>query len=351
MIDSPKTSPTPQRSGPVDALRAWAMAGVLLIHTSAAGLGGDVGTPDWYGALFWNSVSRASVPIFLMLTGALLLDPSRPLSLRRLWLGRIPRLLAPLLTWAMVYRLWQLWRWGGGITPARVLEAVKQTLAFHHQNHLYYLHIALLVYALLPALRPLAQVDRRTLEYLLGLWVALGILYPTLRGVWPLTLLRGIPVQYGLNLAYAGAGYALLGWYLRQYARRPRAWALMAAAGFLVIFVGTAILSLRDGGLNGALLEGCAPGAALLAAGSCGWVFTALRDWSAPRAVEVLSRASFCVYLVHLLPLWELGRLGVRWTAGPCWLSVPLTAAAVLACSLAVWAVLRRVPVVRDWLI
>lgn len=287
-----------------------------------------------------------------MLTGALLLDPERELTLRQLWGRRIPRLLASLLAWALLYRLWQMGRWGGGLTGAGVLDAVKQTLVFHHQNHLYYLHIALLVYALLPALRPIAaHAGRQTLRYLLGLWVVLGILYPTFREFWPLTLLYGIPTQYGLNLAYAGAGYALLGWYLRQYARRPGPWALAAAAGFLVIFAGTAVLSLRDGTLNESLLEGCSPGTALLAAGLCGWAFTALRGWRAPRPLAAVSRASFCVYLVHLLPYWELGRLGLSAVTGPCAVFIPLTAAAVLACSLAVWAVLRRVPVVRSWLI
>lgn len=328
------------------------MAGVLLIHVSAGGFGCPVGSFDWLSALFWGSVSRASVPIFLMLTGALLLDPDREVDIRRLWLGRIPRLLAALLFWALVYRLWRMARWGGGITGQGFRDAVRHTLAFHHQNHLYYLHIALLVYALLPALRLIAaQADRGTLRYLLGLWVVLGILYPTLKDVWPLTLLYGIPTQYGLNLAYSSLGYVLLGWYLRRYARRPGAWALTAAAGFLVIFGGTALLSLRDGALNESLMEGSSPGAALLAAGVCGWAFTGLREWRAPGVMMILSRASFCVYLVHLLPYWELGRLGVSAAAGPCAVSIPLTAAAVLAGSLAVWAVLSRVPLVRDWLI
>lgn len=311
-----------------------------------------MGSFDWLSALFWGSVSRASVPIFLMVTGALMLDPEREVTLRQLWLQRIPRLLASLLAWALLYRLWQMARYGGGVTAAGLADAVKQVLAFHHQNHLYYLHIALLVYALLPATRIItAHADRHTLEYLLVLWAALGIVYPTVKGLWPLNLLRGIPTQYGLNLTYAGVGYGLLGWYLRQYAVRPRRWALTAAAGLAIIFGGTAALSLRDGCLNEALLEGASPGTALLGAGICGWAFAALRKWPSPPALRALAQASFCVYLVHFLPLWELGRLGLSAVTGPCLLFVPLTAAAVLAGSLAVWAALRRIPPVRKWLI
>lgn len=336
----------------MDLLKALAITGVILIHVSAGGYSHPVGSFDWLSALFWGSVSRASVPVFLMVTGALMLDPARELTLRQLWLQKIPRLLASLLAWALIYRLWQMGRYGGGITAQELAETVKQVLAFHHQNHLYYLHIALLVYALLPVTRIItAHADRHTLEYLLILWAVLGILYPTFKGRWPLTLLRGIPTQYGLNLAYASAGYGLLGWYLRQYAAHPWRWALTAVAGFAIIFGGTAALSLGDGRLNETLLEGTSPGTALLAAGICGWAFAIPRERPLPRTIHTLAQASFCIYLVHLLPYWELGRLGLSAVTGPCLLFIPLTAAAVLGCSLAVWAVLSWIPVIRQWLV
>ncbi len=336
----------------MDLLKTLAITGVILIHVSAGGYSHPVGSFHWLSALFWGSVSRASVPIFLMVTGALMLDPRRELTLRQLWLQKIPRLLAALLAWALIYQLWQMGRYDGGVTARELAEAVKHVLAFHHQNHLYYLHIALLVYALLPVTRIItAHADRHTLEYLLILWAVLGILYPTFKGCWPLTLLRGIPTQYGLNLAYTAVGYGLLGWYLRQYAASPRRWALTAAAGFLVIFGGTALLSLKDGRLNETLLEAASPGTVLLAAGICGWAFSSPKERPTPPVLHTMSQASFCVYLVHLIPYWELGRLGLSAVAGPCILLIPLTAAAVLVCSLAVWAVLSRVPTVGKWLI
>ena len=89
----------------------------------------------------------------------------------------------------------------------------------------------------------------------------------------------------------------------------------------------------------------------MLAAGICGWAFSALGERQVPPALHTLSRASFCVYLGHLLPCWELGRLGLSAVSGPCLLFIPLTAAAVLACSLAVWTVLVHVPIAGKWLV
>lgn len=334
----------------MDFLKAFAIVGVIVIHVSAAGCRRELGSLNWLAALFWGSVTRASVPIFLMVTGALMLDPEKEITQRELWTRRIPRLLLALLAWALAYKIYHLAE--GRLSAAGLVRAVKQVLVFRHQNHLYYLHIALLVYALLPGTRIIAaHAGRRTLEYLLALWAVLGIVYPTVRPLWPFTLLRGIPTQYGLNLAYTGVGYGLLGWYLRRYAAHPRRWALTAAAGLLLTLGGTAALSLRAGEFRETLLEGASPGVALLAAGVCGWTFSALRGRTAPRTVGILARASFCVYLVHLFPLWRLSSLGINGVAGPCLFAIPLAAAAVLACSLGVWAVLSRVPVVRDWLI
>ena len=85
----------------MDLLKSLAITGVILIHVSAGGYSHPVGSFHWLSALFWGSVSRASVPIFLMVTGALMLDPRRELTLRQLWLQKIPRLLAALLAWAL----------------------------------------------------------------------------------------------------------------------------------------------------------------------------------------------------------------------------------------------------------
>lgn len=74
----------------MDLLKALAITGVILIHVSAGGYSHPVGSFDWLSALFWGSVSRASVPIFLMVTGALMLDPRRELTLRQLWLQKSP---------------------------------------------------------------------------------------------------------------------------------------------------------------------------------------------------------------------------------------------------------------------
>lgn len=351
VLSRPAAAPL-HRDGAADFLKAFAILGVLLIHASTDGYQAPMGSFDWYAALFWGSISRAAVPIFLMVSGALMLDPKRALSLKKLWTRSLPRLLLALLFWAFGYQVYRLLRVSGGITAAGLWQAFKDTLLFHHEFHLYYLHIMLVVYALLPLTRLItAHADKRTIQYLLALWAVLGILYPTFKGVWPLTLLYGIPTQYALNMTYASVGYGLLGWYLHQYARSWKPWLAVAAAGFALVYGGTILLSLRQGSLFTKLLEGMSPGVALLAAGVCGAAFSGLRERGLPLPVELLSRASFCIFLLHVFFLYQLKHFGLWANAGPAVLFVPLTAAAVLACSLAAWLILSRIPVVNRWLI
>lgn len=54
---------------------------------------------SWLAGLLWSALSHAAVPLFLMASGALLLDPTRELSLKKLYTKNFPRLLAAMLVW------------------------------------------------------------------------------------------------------------------------------------------------------------------------------------------------------------------------------------------------------------
>ena len=78
---------TEQRNLPVDCAKSLAISFVLLIHAPADVLrGGAVGSGYWLEGLFWNSLSRGAVPLFLLCSGALFLDPDRPVTAQHIWL-------------------------------------------------------------------------------------------------------------------------------------------------------------------------------------------------------------------------------------------------------------------------
>lgn len=347
-----------RRNVPVDAAKTAAIFGTLLIHASAAGgFSGGVGSFDWVCALFWNTLVRCAVPVFFLCSGALLLPEEKKVTVETVWKKYIPRILIALLFWAAAYGGWELVRLRLS-TGVWELTAIRRTLRdlllFNHKSHLYYLHIILLVYALLPVTRLFARkADRKLLAYALGIWFVLGSLFPLLRSISPLRQLTGIPVQYAINLTWGAVGYGLLGHVLTAEARKypARVFAAVYLAGFALTFGGTLLTSLRADTLTTAFLQGSAPGVCLQAAGIYGFCVSAFSGRERLRGAETVSGASFCIYLVHLFFLDELALRGIA--AGiypPIW-AVPAITLFLFGCGFGVWLVLRRIPLVNRYLI
>lgn len=333
----------------IDLVKAMAVAGVIVTHITAS-FGDVYGIPQWYQSQFWASLARTCVPLFLMCTGVLMLPPERPLTLRKLWGRSLPRLVVAMYFWAVFYKVYRLLTMGT-FSGAALWQGVKEALLLNQEFHLYYLHIALLVYALLPLMRMLTSPGRETeLRYALGLWFVLGIGFPTVKGFWPFSLLRGVPLQWMLNMTWAAAGYSLLGYVLyRKPLPKAAAWALFLG-GFALTYLGTWGLSAAEEETVLTLQQGMSAGVAVMAAG----IFSLCAHLEAPRRggrlVSWLGQASFCIYLVHVPFYWAVLPI-LRDLWAPRLATIPAAALVVLAASFAVWAVLRRVPWVRRWLI
>ncbi len=336
----------------IDLVKTVAITGVVVIHACAPGFGTvRTGSFEWGSTLLWGSLARASVPLFLMCSGALLLDPERPLTFRKLYTRTLPRVLLALFFWAAAYRLPELLC--EGFSVGSVVRVLKDLLAFRHEPHLYYLHITLLLYAFLPLTRVFVRhATEKELRYALGLWFVVGILYPTVRPFWPFTLLDGIPAQWMMNMAYASIGYSMLGYALRK--SPPCVWIsrLLFLCGFLGVFAGTWILSVRVGIYNEHFLEGMTVGVCAMATGIFGRC-TALKKTPSRNTravVAYLSKASFCVYLTHVFFLRLLMRLSFL-TSPPYALTIPFLSVLTLLCGIAAYTILSRIPWVRRWLI
>lgn len=342
-----------KRDPGLDVVRALAIVMVTLIHAAGPVLSAlPPGEGDWWAALLWSGPARMAVPLFFLCSGALML--SRPVSGRRLLCHNLPRILTAMFFWSFVYRLMDLYD-AGALNGAGIWGAVKATLLFQHEFHFYYLHILLVVYAFLPPLAVFVRAaTRRELEYLLGVWLVVGILCPVLPAFWPFSLVPPVSAWWTLGLCFTSVGYALLGHYLRKFSPSiPRGWFLAAlGTGAAVTVGGAAFFSLKNGVLHELFLGGNTPGTCLMAFGLFGLCLTqkAYPRWAAGLAGR-LARASFCIYLVHILFQRRLALLGLSGEAAPCALTIPGTALLMLGTSYLLWEILHRIPVVKKYLV
>ena len=174
-----------------------------------------------------------------------------------------------------------------------------------------------------------------------------------LRSVSPLGKLYGIPAQYVINLSWGAVGLGVLGYVLSKEAakRRPREFVLLYLISTALTFGGTLAASLKADALCDVFLQGNAPFVYLQAVSIYGFFVSSMHSRQGNRWLETISRASFCIYLVHLFFLDYLSSHG--FAAGlypPIW-AVPALVALLFAAGFAVWLVLRRIPVVNRWLI
>lgn len=339
------------RDPALDVVRAVAILMVVTIHTASPALYGAVGTAHWWTALFWGSLVRPAVPLFFMCTGALFL--SRDISLKKLYGKNFLRIVIVMLFWAMVARLYRLVM--AGFTFEGLWQAVQDVLLFRHESHFYYLHLLLLVYAFLPMLQVFVRnANRKNMLYALGFWFVTGILLPLLRYFPPFSLMYPLEGWYMLNMAYSSIGYVLLGHCLRQYGGRiSRRWyAISLLAGFLLILVGTGIMSLRVGTLVEIFLEGWSLCAMLIAFGLFGLVLS-VKEWKTlpVRFTGRLSRASLCIYLIHGVFLEVLEKVGLTANSFLPLISVPVIVIIIVVLNWLVYEVLARIPIVNRWLV
>ena len=108
-MDTLLERPTAGRTGRLawaDLLRVLTTFAVVLLHTSTTWLAlAEEGSAEWTALMAWDGLTRWCVPVFVLLSGAFLLDPNKPLTVRFLLRGRLPRILAALLAWGFFYNL------------------------------------------------------------------------------------------------------------------------------------------------------------------------------------------------------------------------------------------------------
>ena len=300
----------PVRRLDCDLLRVLCMAAVVYLHTAAKALRNSSGLV-WHWANAVSSLATAAVPLFFMLSGALLLSEDRTASLSHLFRRRLPRLLVPLLAWSGVV-IAAVWVQEGAEAALSIAAALPSTPAVVPY---WFVYALLPLYLLSPLLKKMADgLSDSHWNYVVGLWLLLTIGLNTLHGFLPfgsvLRTLTGVHPTLNINAVGGYLGYFLLGARLSRLEKlppRPLLWGT-AAGLWALIALGTWRLFADTGSYDERFKSYLYLFAALLASA----LFLLLRSYAgehaSPRWLTGLSGLSFGVYLTHPLALsfWTL---------------------------------------------
>lgn len=342
----------------LDFLRAAASFGIVLLHLSPLGAEADVASLPWQILTVLKTTARWCVPVFLMISGALFLSPERPFSIKRLYSKSVSRILASYFAWSAFYALVHCVLMGKG-----KWTFVNQLLRGHY--HLWFLLTILGLYMLTPLLRRVTE-SREATRYFLALGFIFSFLIPQLTAciqLFPLphgdvfqsarTFLAQVnPISGAYTLLYFVLGHFLHTVPLKRSALVPSA--LLSASSLLLAAWLTLRLSLHHGTPD---YRFCEPNS-LFALGMSAGVFLLARlaieacppHEKTAKAVHRLSVCALGVYLVH--PFF-MERLQVALPASAPVLVVGLLLEAVVfySLSLAVSALISRIPVLGKWIV
>ncbi|MFF2889825.1 acyltransferase [Paenibacillus sp. NPDC057967] len=299
----------------IDLLRIISIVAVIVLHISASLLTrtNDFSTTSWWVSNVFNSICRFAVPVFFMISGAMILR-SEVKSLKDFYLKRVWPLVVALLSWSLIYGLFYQYY---------LLKSDKNALEFiadfgykllTDQNyvHLWFLYAIIAVYMTVPLISKFVKAcSEKDLRYYLLLWFVVSILYRLVSDIVYRATDQYLYIpSMNIPLFMGYLGYFILGYYLFHF-ELPTIWKHVLYNLGILSFVLTPVLTYGVSKLNGTLDEmfygNYSITSFLMAVGL--FLFFKEKDAAISRrtndkvrrVISSVSAASFSIYLVHLL--------------------------------------------------
>ena len=369
----------------IDILRAMACCMVLTVHCcecyyiSNFYSTGDVAALDieaWRGEAFWaciiGAVCRTCVPLFVMISGFLLLPMKSGMDTTSFYKKRAVRILIPLLLWTVVYAFYTAIHFGVQFSGAGdAMWYIVKEIGYVAVNfppaigHLWYVYMILGLYLFIPIISPwVERATKRDMRIFLGIWL-LTMMVPFIHKIWPEIWGECYWNPNSTIYYFSGfIGYLIAGAYARKYLMEDgKSYFWTGLAMFIIGYAGT---------LGGVLyqLNNLVPTAenygSYMPEFEFSWQFGIIsvgletlglflmifkcRPQKLPWIVGDYSKLSYGVYLCHIMFLtWFYDHIFVS-LAWPTPVKIVSMAAMTIVTSYAVVKILSYVPKLKNWI-
>jgi surface polysaccharide O-acyltransferase-like enzyme len=345
---------------PVDLIRTVAIILVILLHASIEpnpnlDQMSPLGVQLWWTSNIYDSIARSAVPLFIMLTGALLLQPNKvDESLRGFFKKRWNRVGIPILFWGAIFFAWDFLVRGQAPTLLFVLQGI---LAGPYV-HFWYVYVLIGLYLITPLLRIIvAHANWGTIKYFLILWfVGTGLLSL-------LTLYTSISPQVvwfrqNVFLLVGLLGYFVFGAYIAKLTLRRSTLSIMLVLSSIWTIIGTYFLIASLGEPYSQFFLDASSFSVIIASVSIFLILASvpnqkieMRFPRGNRVLKLISENTLPIYLFHIIVLETLqkGYLGIKISVtniNPI-IEIPLVTAVTLLICLAIIVPLKKVPYVK----
>lgn len=216
----------------LDNSRIIAIFAVVILHTACEVTNHNgLESSQWFFGAMYDALCRWCVPVFLMISGALLLDPGKKESLADFYKKRMSRILIPILFWSVFFVIWACWmgqiKWKAPAIDYH-LEMWRQGEPYYH---MWFMYMIIFLYVFTPFFRTIvANTDKKDLVFF----------------VCAAFLLAGINAAYqsmhdGRSKVFSNwflmyVPYFFAGYLIRQHKAKPSRLLLSLGTAILIIF-------------------------------------------------------------------------------------------------------------------
>lgn len=364
---------TPKRRYPIlekrryylDVLRIVAICAIVLLHVAGSywyQLG--VYTSEWQAINLYDCITRWGVPVFVMISGALFLDPAREQPIKKLWTRNIPKLVRLILFWgllyALVYDLPNIW------TGESVAGFIHDIL--FGTPHLWFLFMLLGLYIAVPILRCITA-NEQVMRYFLVFAFVMNFIVPLATGAGTIPGAQEFFSAFMIQLPLGYTFYFVLGYYLASHdTSRTMRWTIYVLA--ILTLTGAVLcsswVSLEQGSANALVIRNHFPfmfaaAAVFILVKQCftrRWgdlvqtyetePETALanlpKDHTHLETIRELSACTLGVYVVHIFVLRALIAMGFSAVSFDPIIAAPVMALVTIVISFGIAYVLKKIP-------
>ena len=337
----------------VDLIRAVAIVLVIIIHVTSSLLyrWGKSPLAVWMTGNIYDSLARIAVPLFFMVSGALLLGKQEPLQ--DFFRKRASKLLIPFMFWTLFYLAWRC-----NVTAVDSCSRkniMRFLLVDGTYYHLWFLYALMGLYLITPLVRVVAtSTEKNILWYFIILWLIFQPGLAILDTFWKINIGVSLPAATGY------IGYFVLGYLLNEVNLSKHSllatliiWLLSTAA----TIIGTYVMSARVGEYFPFFYDYLNLSVILASVSA----FILLKSLINPNVSDInshavkllnqISVASFGIYLVHAFVLDVIGghipliHFNVE-MGNPIW-SIPLVSGMTFVISFLAVIILQKIPVIN----
>ncbi len=196
----------------ISILRIIAMLSVVAIHvvrTPSTGTPWDMPQFEFQLSAIVASIFNAfAVPVFIMISGALFLNPQKEITIKKLITKYSWRIFLVLLTIGSLFALMEIVFNNRSFVPTDILQAIGNVLVGKTWSHFWYLYLIIALYLVTPVFR--AFVEKTSNNELIGTLIIMyvfSIALPLLSSIADIP--KGFYIPFTYFCFYYLAGYAI----------------------------------------------------------------------------------------------------------------------------------------------